>query len=319
MRICVLDPGLENNNGILSSNLGDIIIQEAVKREIIEIFSSPEIINISTQYPLQEEHIDIIQESDYTFVGGTNILSSYMDKYKQWNISIRKAFQIKNAILFGVGWWQYQNIPNFYTRLLLYLSLSQKQIHSVRDSYTLEKLKNIGFKNVINTGCPTMWPLACNEPINFPNKKSENVLLMLTDYYKNIYTDKKLLDILFDNYNKVYFWPQGRNDIEYIKKLRYPVLLLDHSLDSLKNILLSGEKIDCIGTRLHGGIQCLLMKKRVLVLVVDNRAKEISNDTNLNVLNRDDFVNIKKWIYGSEPIKHNINTYNILQWKNQFI
>ncbi|WP_026223221.1 polysaccharide pyruvyl transferase family protein [Methylosarcina fibrata] len=318
MKICILDPGLEDNQGTISSNLGDLIIQEAIKKEIRKLFSNDQIISISTQSPLQAEQIDIIRECDYTFVGGTNLLSSYMNKYKQWNISIKKTFYIKNLILFGVGWWQYQNSPNLYTKLLLNLSLSHNHIHSVRDSYTLRKLKNLGFKNVVNTGCPTMWPLAEIQPSQYCCAKASNVLVMLTDYYKNIAADKKLLEILFACYEKVYFWPQGRKDEDYIKELNYPVSMLRHSLNAFNEFLLSEEEFDYVGTRLHGGIRCLTMKKRVLILAVDNRSHEISLDTNLSVYKRDDFESIVRWIYQPVEPQLNINTDNIHKWKSQF-
>lgn len=318
MKVCILDPGVEDNQGTLSSNLGDLIIQEAVHREIHSLFQQVEIVSISTQSPMHDDHIDVLRACDLTFVGGTNLLSSYMNKYKQWNISIKRAFQIKNAVLLGVGWWQYQDSPSLYTKMLLNLALSRDFVHSVRDSYTLEKMRSMGYRNVMNTGCPTMWPLAGFQPEEYEKVKQSNVLVMLTDYYKSIEIDRKLLDILFANYKDVYFWPQGRGDEAYIKELNYPVKLLGHNIAAFVEFLNTGIDFDYVGTRLHGGVRCLLEKKRALILAVDNRAREIAKDTNLNVLDRKDIEGIANWINGPTETKLAINTENINKWKRQF-
>lgn len=318
MKICLFDPGFEDNNGSVSSNLGDLIIQEAVKRELNGLFPNSEIVSISTQTSMTAEHLGLINNCEAIFVGGTNLLSSNMNKYRQWKISLRKAIQIRKAVLLGVGWWQYQKNPNLYTKLLLKTTLSGKLIHSVRDNYSRRMMELLGFKNILNTGCPTMWPLANVKTDEIPCDKSDNVLLTLTDYSKNSEADRKLLELLFANYKKVYFWPQGRTDHLYITELNFPVLMLKHSVKSLDDFLSSGIRCDYIGTRLHGGIRCILAKKRSLIVGVDNRAKEIALDTGLNVIERADLDLIRLWINSHVITKLKINTDEINKWKNQF-
>jgi hypothetical protein len=145
-----------------------------------------------------------------------------MDIYSQWKITLNDAIRIQKAILLGVGWWQYQPAPNTYTQKLLMAALSGKAIHSVRDSYTLTKLRQAGICNALNTACPTMWPLATFRTEDIPRTKSENVLVMLTDYNQVIELDKKLFELLSHSYEKVFVWPQGSQDRDYIMLMGFP-------------------------------------------------------------------------------------------------
>ncbi|MCL6435193.1 MAG: polysaccharide pyruvyl transferase family protein [Leptolyngbyaceae cyanobacterium HOT.MB2.61] len=319
MKICLFDPGIENHDGSYSSNLGDLIIQEAVNRELNEIFENQEIIRFSTHSFLQPEHLKVIRTCPFIIVGGTNLLSSNMDQYRQWRLSLRHALRIQRAILFGVGWWQYQEDPNLYTKFFLKTVLSRKLNHSVRDRYTLKKLQAIGINNAINTGCPTMWPLAGIRSEEFPREKSSNVLVMLTDYKKKPELDRRLLELLRAKYTTVYVWPQGRGDKQYALDLGVSVTLLEHSLSSLDQFIHSGTPFDYIGTRLHGGVRCLCARKRSLILEVDNRAKEIAQDTDLPTVERDNLDYISQWIDGSSIPQIKLNMEAIQQWKNQFL
>jgi polysaccharide pyruvyl transferase WcaK-like protein len=317
--ITILDPGIENSNRDPSSNLGDLIIQESVQREICGLFEGMKILNLSTHSCIEPEGFKAIRDSLFVFVGGTNLLSSNMRQYRQWKISFVDAFRVRKAILFGVGWWQYQERPDLYTEILLRSALSNQLLHSVRDSYTQENLKHAGIQNVINTGCPTMWPLANIKPEDFPQNQAESALLMLTDYNKKSELDKQLIELLLSKYETVYFWPQGRGDLQYIVDLDLPVKMLEHSLKSLQDFLKSNINFDYIGTRLHGGIYCLRAGRRALILEIDNRAKEIARDTHLPTVKRDDFRYINQWIeYGRIP-RIKVNTDSINHWRKQFL
>ena len=106
-RIVILDPT------ICSNNLGDFIIKEAVLRELHDL-SRVLLCYISTQERISQISHGILEGSEFAMIAGTNLLSSKMNKYKQWQIGIYDAFKIKDIILFGVGWWQYQEEPNSY-------------------------------------------------------------------------------------------------------------------------------------------------------------------------------------------------------------
>jgi len=318
MKLCLFDPGIEDNQGTPSSNLGDLIIQAAVNRELRRSFGTVEPLRISTQTRMVTELMNRVRLSDHLFVGGTNLLSAKMREYKQWQITMADAWRIGRAVLLGVGWWQYQAATDWFTRLVLCGALSWKMQHSVRDEYTLKRLNAIGFKNVINTGCPTMWPLLDFDFTKMPATKADTALLMLTDYAPNPELDTKLYKVIKANYHTVFFWPQGRRDLEYVKDLNFQVSALEHSFNALNEFLQSGPRFDYIGTRLHGGVHCLLTGKRSLVIEVDNRAKEIACDTGLPTAARNDLEAVRRWIAGPVRFSIKMNRSAIDRWRAQF-
>lgn len=321
MKICLFNPGIEDNQGTPSSNLGDLIIEKSVRRELARFSGKPKIHSISTQAYPQARQLERILRSRLRVVGGTNLLSSKMDKYNQWKITPFQAALIRDAVLLGVGWWQYQDEPNKYTRRLLRRCLSDKWLHSVRDGYTLEKLRSIGIENAINTGCPTMWPLADYGPGDFPREKADSVLLMLTDYV-SLHTkpelDATLVELLLEQYRTVYYWPQGRQDLGLISQWGNRLKILNHDISSLYSLIEGPEPLDYVGTRLHGGVACLLAKRRSLILQVDNRATEIAKETNLPSCARDDFDFVARWIKSPSETIIRMPAGAIRQWHEQF-
>ncbi len=324
MKICVLDPGIRDNYDCESKNLGDVIIQTAVSRELSNLFGNCDISRISTHVPMESRDFKVVRNSRYVFVGGSNLLGTGVFSrrrlwwWRQWKVSFRDAKRIHNAILFGVGWRQYEGKTGFYTRAILRAALSEDVLHSVRDEYTKKKLKAIGIENVVTTGCPTTWPLSKANTAEIPTQKADDVLVMLTDYNQVPELDARLLHMLVLRYNHVYCWPQGEGDSTYIGSLGFPVMMLDHSLKALKDFLASVKNCDYVGTRLHGGIFCLLAKKRTLIIRVDNRASELSKSIGLPTVRRDDFDSILRWISGPTKIEIQIDYEAINRWKKQF-
>lgn len=343
MKICLFDPGMENHDGSPSANLGDLIIQEAVERELLSIFQNFEMTRIATHSYPTWKHIELARKSDFIFVGGSNLLDEMKDS-RQWKISLKQKLRLERAILLGVGWQKYQNDPDLYTKFALKAVLSNKVLHSVRDNYTKSKLQKAGINNVINTGCPTMWPFVDFDCSVIPRERSENALLMLTDYSKNPEADRKLIELALSNYNKVFVWSQGRGDTQYVINLMSdqkfpivvmvqgaldqifqpssyadsPLILLEHSIAVFKKFLNSSMRFDYLGTRLHGGIKCLLSERRSLILEIDNRAKEIARETNLPTASREDFNYILQWISGDYSTDIKIDPEPIKIWKSQF-
>ncbi|OOQ55580.1 hypothetical protein A0O00_01270 [Proteus mirabilis] len=82
-----------------------------------------------------------------------------MLRYQQFKLSIYDFIKTKNLITLGVGWQYYQDKIDFLAQYFYRNNLSKDYILSVRDDYTMERLNSIGIKNIINTGCPTMWKL----------------------------------------------------------------------------------------------------------------------------------------------------------------
>jgi hypothetical protein len=317
VRLFILDPAVG------TANLGDAIINSAVSRELKEIFESPLIYTASVHKPMKAQDLVRLRKCDYAFVGGSNLLGNTVFRpktcrfWRQWKISLRDAKAIENGVLFGVGWRQYEGKTGWYTRKLIKQALSETFLHSVRDEYTLNKLKAIGIENVLNTGCPTVWPLARFDSKEFPTEKADDVIVMLTDYKKNKRLDAKFLELIHRNYRRIYCWPQGKKDTTYVKSFNLPINFLDRSISALEQFLAQTE-CDYIGTRLHGGICCLHAKKRSLIIAVDNRAVELGKETSLPVVARGDISGIEHWIDGACETKITVNLEAIRRWKSQF-
>ena len=133
-----------------SDNLGDEIIMNAINNEIFTLLPGAQILRIPThEYPKFKDRF-AIRNCKFSLLGGTNLLSSNMENYRQWKISFLDSFLFgKNVVLMGVGWWQYQDPPSKYTKILLRRFLSEKYLHSVRDQYTVDKLNYVNIKNAI--------------------------------------------------------------------------------------------------------------------------------------------------------------------------
>lgn len=326
---------------IASENLGDQIIRAYCESIIADLFPEALTLDVSTRDNLSNMTMRHILSADYTLLCGTNILSSTMNKFSQWHISladvyrmkliamkmnnvfnvttIRETLKINPVILFGVGWWQYQEKPNAYTQKLLKLILSSKGIHSVRDEYTCQMLHSIGITNVVNTACPTMWKLTPEHCEQIPQKKSNRVVTTLTNYNFESSKDYYILETLLNEYNEVYVWLQAIEDYELLAKSPWfnRVKIIPPSLKAYDRFLL--YECDYVGTRLHGGIRALNNKRRSLIIAVDNRAIEISKDTNLPVISRNDVENnLVDEIRKEKKIEIHLPEKNISIWKSQF-
>ncbi|MDO4514927.1 MAG: polysaccharide pyruvyl transferase family protein, partial [Lachnospiraceae bacterium] len=151
---------------------------------------------------------------------GTNILSGHMRSYGLWRLGT-EVTPYRETLLMGVGFDSKDDSFDSYTRQLLRTILSKEGLHSVRDSFSERKLKSMGITNVLNTGCPTMWNLTPEHCAAVPVSKVNNVVCTVTDYCRDKVNDKAMLDILFDSYEKVYLWLQGKDDLAYIQELGY--------------------------------------------------------------------------------------------------
>ena len=302
-------------------NLGNQIIMDSVYRVLRDIFPCDFLFKMPYQRPLGSGVINQMKKSDYAFFGGTNSLSSNVLKYNQMGFRLRDLLVPKDLILFGVGWWQYQEDPSLATKIYLKRLLSNELTHSVRDEYTKNKLVRLGVKSVVNTCCPTTWELTPEHCSRIPTLKADAVVTTLTDYSQSRDVDEKLLAVLFDNYQKVYYWVQGVGDYNYIqsfKKYYGRINIIPPWLEAYDNVLAS-EPLDYIGTRLHAGIRAIQRSKRALVLSVDNRAAEISKDINLNAIPRDEISGIENFIAEEHATKLNIPFCEIEKWKIQFV
>lgn len=312
-RIVILDTWTNN------TNLGNKIIVEAVERGLQEIFPQDFFYRVPALEYLQAGQSKIHQ-ADYVFLAGTNLLSSNMELTSQWCIKPQETFWQNKVILMGLGWWQYQNQEtNDYTRSLLNSVLHQQAAHSVRDDYTAQKLRSLGF-NVINTGCPTLWGLTPDHCAGIPTQKANEVLLTFTEYNQNPHFDRILFEVLSQSYSKIYCWPQMYGDYEYAKQIGGSRLFfVEPTLEALDELLSSNQALDYVGNRLHAGIRALQYQRRSLIVGIDNRAVEMGRDFNLPIIDRPNLqTHLKALIHQTWATKVQLDWEGLKNWKQQF-
>lgn len=312
-----LDLGIINPS-IGTSNLGDLIIYDAVIHELRSLYPDDLFTNYPSQLHTTFDAQKLMSEKDLLFVSGTNLLSSNMDKQFQWKIGpSHKIFLEKKVLLMGVGWWQYQSKPNRYTIDLYKRIFNDRYLHSVRDSYTLSMLQDIGISNVVNTTCPTLWGITTSSCERISLVKARNVVTTLTFYKADPLLDKRMLQILVENYEVVYLWVQGIEDVSYLKSI-YPdfakIRLVSPSVEAFSKIL-EDPSVEYLGTRLHAGVRAIQKGLRTLIVAVDNRAVEIGRDTNLNVIKRENIEEMLNFI--DLPYRTNVilPEKKIQEWK----
>lgn len=312
--ILMIDPAVS------AVNIGDEIISSSIREQMADILNDSFVTSISSHLPLSYIYKKAIGRCDYKFVCGSNLLMGKLNgRFKQWHIGYPDIGFLRGAITIGAGWWQYNNKPNLYTKILYRSILSKDYIHSVRDNYTVQMLQKVGITNVLNTGCATMWNLTPEHCAEIPTKKSHSVVFTLTDYNKNQETDQALIDLLCESYETVYFWPQGVGDYDYFGTLKSPkeIIMIPPNLKAYDE-LLEKEDLDFVGTRLHGGVRALQKKKRTIIIAIDNRAKEKQKDFNLVCVERSDLSALRERIEGEWQTDIHIPLENIKRWKAQF-
>lgn len=262
---------------------------------------------------------DSMNMFDLKFVCGTNLLEKNMKKRKNsWNIHRLDTLYFNDVVLVGVGTDGLSKVENHYTEKLYKSMLSSKYAHSVRDERTKRFLESIGIDS-INTGCSTLWQLTPEHCASIPSVKSDTVLFTLTDYCQDVVADSRLLDILCSNYRNVYFWPQGIFDSGYFEKLKgnRNIKMLNPSLQAYDAFLCSND-CDYIGTRLHAGIKAMQRKRRSIIIGVDNRARDMNETYNLNLIERSDISKLEERINGEITTRINVDYDAIKKFLIQF-
>ena len=302
-----------------SDNCGDLIIMEACMLQLRDKLDVSAMHHVPThQFPSDFERM-LLSNSRMKILCGTNILSGHMGSYGLWKLGPDVA-PYRNTLLLGVGFDSAVLDFDDYTKRLFQTILSKEGIHSVRDSFSEKMLRDMGIQNVLNTGCPTMWRLTPEHCATIPTQKAKNVVCTLTDYCRDEENDRAMLDILLVSYQTVYFWLQGRDDLEYIRSLGYEnkVMLVQPDLQSFDAVLEQPD-LDYVGTRLHAGIRALNKGRRSLIVSIDNRAECIHADTGLPIIHRKDISKkLKQRIMEEVHSKITIPKSNISQWMEQF-
>lgn len=267
------------NTEMGSDNLGDGIIMHHCRSVLYELLPDCTFYEVAThEYPTVDD-VQRMKRAKAVIVCGTNFLAARMELSTVWKYT-EELLHIPNLVLLGVGWGGYGKASP-YTAYFYRKLLRGSFLHSVRDEYTLRQLRAIGVKNVCNTSCVTMWGLG-ERCAGIRAEKGSAVVTTITGYYQNTENDRLLFDILRRNYAKVYFWPQGESDLDYMKGLvdLSDIHVLNRTIQAYEDCLRQ-EDIDYVGTRLHGGIYAMQHGRRTIIIGVDNRAVEITRDTNL--------------------------------------
>lgn len=314
------------DTSMASLNKGDEIIMNSAESVLDDIIKDSFIVKMPTHTPAfhfyqthnKNPKVKLLNAADYKFICGTNLLYTNMIRpWPNWNINIFNCKPLRNSILVGVGAGINSEDINLYTKQLYRKVLSNKYIHSVRDNKTKELLESIGLK-AVNTGCATLWSLDPEFCKQIPKDKSDAVVFTLTDYSKDMKNDQRLIDILKQNYSKIYFWPQGLRDYDYFLQFNNikDISILAPSVQAFSNILKT--EIDYIGTRLHGGIFAMKHKKRSIIITVDYRAREMNKTYSLNCIERDNLEILPQMINSEFKTQVNLDYEKINMWKKQF-
>lgn len=302
-----------------SSNLGDFIIMDSVNTLANELLENDFLLHIPTHLHIHPMDLPLLRKYELAWVGGTNLLKNDQLWAAQWKIGWKEVpFLKKKAVLLGVGWWQYQHEePSAYTQWFYKNILSRDYLHAVRDQYTKQQLERMGIRNVINTGCPTVWGLTAAHCSQIPGTKQDIVVTTITDYLRDPQQDQKILQILTENYREVYVWIQGSKDENYVRSLASGLKTIAPKLAAFDRFLEENE-CDYVGTRLHAGIRALQKKRRAIIIGIDNRAVEMRKDIGLPVLERAKIQDLKEWIHADKPTELQIDWASIAAWKGQF-
>ena len=315
----------ETNNVVLmdpsknGDNIGDEIIMTNCMKQLPDSIKEKSLSHVSTHTLPDEEEIELLKNAEYKIFCGTNAMSGTMESYHLW-VRNSDVSMYRNMVSMGVGFGSNSKTNSRYTKKFCKTILSNKYIHSVRDSFSAEMLKSMGINNVLYTGCPTMWGITKELCSSIPTKKADNVICTLTDYDRDYDNDQFLLDKLSEMYENVYLWPQGVEDDQYFDDLILPknVTRLKFGLEYYNKIL-ELKNLDYVGTRLHAGIRSIQCCHRTLIISIDNRAECIAKDTNLPIIYRNDIRNnLEKMICNDLVTDIKMPIENINKWKNQF-
>lgn len=312
-------PKIIFDTSIGTTNLGDHIIMDAVNQISDELFMNDFVINVPTHFSIHLKDVHKLRKYDTAIVGGTNLLKNSTLRNSQWKIGVKDLFALRHkVVLLGVGWWQYQDKPvSAYSKMMYKSLFTKRYLHAVRDNYTLQKLGEIGVKNVVNTGCPTVWELDEPHCSQINPKKRDKVIATITDYMRDPEHDRRMFDILKKNYREVYVWIQGSKDRTYIESLTSDVRYIAPKLSAF-DAFLETESCEYVGTRLHAGIRALQKKRKAIIIGIDNRALEMRNDIGLNVLERQRIDLLEEKVHEEMSVKLYLDTEAINRWKTQF-
>lgn len=309
--LTVVDPSLSTDN------LGDEIIFEAVEAALLSVFPQAYIYRVPSHDVLTDRSYKFIDESDFTFLGGSNLLSSKIGSRSLWRLRWSDVFRLK-AVAIGVGWNDYQRVAPWKARFKLRQVMRGDKLHSVRDQYTANHLASAGVPGV-NTSCPTTWSLSEEHCRTIPQGRATDAVFTLTAWRPDMDADRAMVRCLKQQYRTVYFFPQMRSDLEYFDRLGVTdVVSIEPSVRAYDEIL-DDQDVDYVGTRLHAGIRALQRGRRTLIVSVDNRAIELGADIGLPLIARSAIpTDLSGLIETDRATRIRLPVEEIGRWRAQF-
>jgi hypothetical protein len=147
------------NPSLSTRNVGDLFIEDSVKR--ILVFDRANSIDIDPRKPITQAQLDAINRTEAAVIAGTNLWYRDMPRAGRWRFSLADLNKIRVPIIpFGVGTTRHFGEDNGFEGETL---AQLKRIHtscpvaSARDWRTVEALEGAGIRNVVMTGCPTLF------------------------------------------------------------------------------------------------------------------------------------------------------------------
>lgn len=306
------------DTSVSSTNVGDEIIMEAVNNQLRQVLSNDYVNRVASHETMSAKSRRMIATSDYVIAGGSNLLSSHAGMKSVWKLSPLDAGLGPKFVMMGVGWYHDQGAPDPYAAWLFKSMFSRDRLHSVRDGYSKKKLESLGFTNVLNTGCPTLWELPGDVNERTPRAKARNVVTTLNTYMKDRDADTALLNLLQVKYEQVFAWVQTYADQDYLKSLFPSIKLIAPNLPAYDGLLTGDPDLDYVGNRLHAGIRALQKGRRAIIIEIDNRAREMGRDFNLPTVAREDFVSLESMIAAPRPMRISLPKADIARWLDQW-
>ncbi len=307
------------DTSIDSQNMGDLIIKHYCDLALSEITANSNVDRIPTHTLPSSGQMEVLSRAATKIVCGTNLMTPHFEEFSNWKMP-KNLTGYRDIVTLGVGWGYYCEEISSVSRFVYRTILSRRKLLSVRDGYTEKKFREMGFTNVANTGCPTLWRLTAEHCATIPTQKAGRVITTLTDYDRDEQRDRRMIDLLKENYGEVFVWIQGTDDLEYLQSLVdvQTVRIIPRSLEAYTEALKMGD-VDYVGSRLHAGIHAMNLGVRSIILAVDNRAIEMGRDFHLPVIRREELeVKMLPMIHSRWQTAVDLPTEKIAAWKRQF-
>lgn len=321
-RILLLD------TSVGSFNKGDEIIMECCRKELLPLLEQNFELTLPTHvspfhwYQVLRDSLAVqtFANCKYKFACGSNLLIPHLlTHFPQWNINLFNYQPLTGTVLLGVGAGAgAEGKIEKYTQHIYRKMLNPDFYHSLRDERSKQYVERLGLK-AINTGCVTMWMLTPEHCAQIPTGKSQRVIFTITASPKLNPNEQKMIDILSRNYDEIYFWPQGHKDYDYLQQFNLPdnLRILPPTKDAYDKYLTENDT-DYVGTRLHGGVYAMRHKRRSIVIAIDERARAINADTNINCIEANRIDDLEQMINSEIVTDIHMPFDEIARWKSQF-